>query len=598
MSPPHRFPLSSPRLRPQLGRFAAVLLGGLAAATAAEPPSSTGGETLYNGIRLPQVWPPRDLDSTSRALRPVSYLQNRPAVVPIDLGRQLLVDDFLIERTTLQRVFHQPQKFAGNPILKPETPLELNEGICPTAAPFSDGVFFDPRDQLFKMWYMAGWFDTAALATSKDGIAWQRPDFGVVKGTNQVVVSPEGHRRDGVSVWLDHEAANPQERFKMFYYARARHGEKGAPPKEIGGFLLTSPDGIHWKWHGRTGSTRDNTTMFYNPFRKVWVFSHRLRSANTEQWRTRGYWENRDFLAGLKDWDDYKPVFWVGPDQLDLPHPKIGDATQIYKVDAVAYESLLLGLVQVHYGPHNGVAAKQGVPKLTELQVAFSRDGFHWDRSARAPFIGATMQRGSWERAYVTSAGGVCLVVGDKLHFYYTAFEGDESRTSEMIDPATGKKIYESWTGMYSKGSTGLATLRRDGFASMDAAQGEGTLTTRPLRFQGKHLFVNVDCPRGAIRVEVLDENEKVIAPFSLDRSEPVSVDSTIQSMRWRGSDDLSALAGRVVRLRFTLGNGRLFSFWVSPERTGASHGFVAAGGPGYKGATDDAGLSAYGTSR
>ena len=571
--------------------LAALLLGFAGRANAAE---TAAGELLYNGIRLDPVWPPRDLDSTSRELRPVPYLQNRPAVVPIDVGRQLLVDDFLIERTTLQRVFHQPQKFAGNPVLKPETPLELNDGICPAAAPFSDGVFYDAKDQLFKMWYMAGWFDTAALATSKDGITWPRPDFGVVKGTNQVVVSPEGHRRDGVSVWLDHEAAEPQERFKMFYYARARQGEKGSPPKEIGGFLLTSPDGIHWKWRGRTGSTRDNTTMFYNPFRKVWVFSHRTRSANTEQWRVRGYWENKDFLAGLGNWTGYKPTFWLGPDTLDTPHPAIGDATQIYKVDAVGYESLLLGLVQVHYGPHNGVAAKRGVPKLTELQVAFSRDGCHWDRSARAPFIGATKQRGSWERGYVTSAGGVCIVVGDKLHFYYTAFEGDESRTSSMPDPTTGKNIYESWTGMYAKASTGLATLRRDGFASMDAAQSDGSLTTRPLRFQGKHLFVNVECPRGTLRVEVLDENENVIAPFSLDRSEPVSVDSTLQPMRWRGSEDLSALAGRVVRFRFTLTAGRLFSFWVSPERTGASHGYVAAGGPGFSGAIDDVGLPAY----
>ena len=147
---------------------------------------------------------------------------------------------------------------------------------------------------------------------------------------------------------------------------------------------------------------------------------------------------------------------------------------------------------------------------------------------------------------------------------------------------------------MYAKASTGLATLRRDGFASMDAAQSDGSLTTRPLRFQGKHLFVNVECPRGTLRVEVLDENENVIAPFSLDRSEPVSVDSTLQPMRWRGSEDLSALAGRVVRFRFTLTAGRLFSFWVSPERTGASHGYVAAGGPGFSGAIDDVGLPAY----
>ena len=54
------------------------------------------GELLYNGIRLGKNWPPRDIDSASRAVRAVPYLQVRPGVVPIDVGRQLLVDDFAI----------------------------------------------------------------------------------------------------------------------------------------------------------------------------------------------------------------------------------------------------------------------------------------------------------------------------------------------------------------------------------------------------------------------------------------------------------------------------------------------------------------------
>ena len=33
------------------------------------------------------------------------YLVSPPAVIPIDVGRQLFVDDFLIEQTTLTRVF-------------------------------------------------------------------------------------------------------------------------------------------------------------------------------------------------------------------------------------------------------------------------------------------------------------------------------------------------------------------------------------------------------------------------------------------------------------------------------------------------------------
>ena len=40
--------------------------------------------------------------------------------MPIDLGRQLFVDDFLIEETTMSRSFHKATYHAANPILRPE----------------------------------------------------------------------------------------------------------------------------------------------------------------------------------------------------------------------------------------------------------------------------------------------------------------------------------------------------------------------------------------------------------------------------------------------------------------------------------------------
>ena len=68
---------------------------------------NTGGEVLYNGIVLPTPWPPRRRSITTIPER-APYLASPPDVIKIDIGRQLFVDDFLIERTTLQRVFHQP----------------------------------------------------------------------------------------------------------------------------------------------------------------------------------------------------------------------------------------------------------------------------------------------------------------------------------------------------------------------------------------------------------------------------------------------------------------------------------------------------------
>jgi hypothetical protein len=148
--------------------------------------------------------------------------------------------------------------------------------------------------------------------------------------------------------------------------------------------------------------------------------------------------------------------------------------------------------------------------------------------------------------------------------------------------------------------STGLATLRRDGFVSMDhpgtakvtrvTALPPGTLVTRPVRFSGKHLFVNLAAASGELRVEVLDEAGKTIAPFSSAACVPVRGDSTCARVTWTGAADLAAVANRAVRFRFQVNRGALYAFWVSAETTGASRGYVAAGGPGFTGPTDTIG--------
>lgn len=89
---------------------------------------SVTAETLYNGIVLPEVWPPETSITANAGPQPVPYLraENIPTTIPIDVGRQLFVDDFLIESTNLKRVYHHPRKYEGNPVLNPETPWEIN----------------------------------------------------------------------------------------------------------------------------------------------------------------------------------------------------------------------------------------------------------------------------------------------------------------------------------------------------------------------------------------------------------------------------------------------------------------------------------------
>src|SRR5262249_15125014 len=120
------------------------------------------------------------------------------------------------------------------------------------------------------------------------------------------------------------------------------------------------------------------------------------------------------------------------------------------------------------------------------------------------------------------------------------------------------------------------------------------TLETRSVRFNGSYLFANVDCPAGALKVEILDDKGRVIPFFSARNSNVVSVDRTLQEISWAGGADISRLRNMPVKFRFFLTNGRLYSFWVSPDASGASHGYLGAGSPGNDGVIDRKGMHGY----
>ena len=238
--------------------------------------------------------------------------------------------------------------------------------------------------------------------------------------------------------------------------------------------------------------------------------------------------------------------------------------SELYNLDAVGYESLMLGLFSIWHSN-----AGKNRPKINDVMLGFSRDGFHWDRPFREAIMPLSDDPKAWNWANSQSVGGGCLIVGDRLFFY-----------------ASGRNSTED--------TTGLAFMRRDGFASMEAGGNEGALTTRPVTFKGRYLFVNADAHQGSLTAEALDKDGNAIAPFTMENSLPVAADRTLQEVAWKGADDLSALSGKPVHFRFHLKNGALYAFWISPDKSGASHGYVAAGGPGFTGPTDTVGAQGY----
>lgn len=553
--------------------------------------SEDSGELLYNGIRLPAQWPPSGGEPTSWEPMEVPWAKEIPDVIPIDVGRQLFVDDFLVEQTTCTRRFHTAQKYEGNPVLKPETEEELEfkakknpkmdevDGQSAICGFFHGGAFYDPIEHTYKLWYAAGVRKSLALATSNNGFHWTRA--AINNASHLLPAMPEGAGGGDNCVWFD-AGAPVNERIKVLTNVGTTHK-----------LFTLAADARTWSasvtayqpWilgedkktfippaNAKPGEVRvsDYCSFFYNPFRKVWCYSLKKTAPNPRA-RVRYYAEAKDFMTrGAFE----NSVFWVGADKLDEPDPVVKDPPQLYSLNAVAYESLMVGMFYIHLGPHNRICEQQKTPKLTELKVGFSRNGFHWARPDRRAFIAASRQEGTWDRGYLHSTAGIFFVDGDRLIFPYAGCSG--------VAP-DGKR------GMYTGTSIGIATLRRDGFASMDA-EGRGTLTTRKVKFSGKRLFVNVACPQGKFTAEVLDENDKVIAPFAAENCVPITADNTIQEVIWKSGGDLSSWAGKPVKFRFYLDNAQLYSFWVSRDESGASMGYVAAGGPGYPGVIDTVG--------
>ncbi len=493
-------------------------------------------EKLYNNILLPD-----DFAASRSDAQNVPYLKNPPPVIDVSVGRQLFVDDFLTDATTLAPVYHKAVKHPDNPVFKPETPWEC-EG-APVACPKSGGVWYDKEENLYKMWYEAGWLRRMCYATSRDGLCWERPDLGIVPGTN-IILPYEGYapetyykgypylRPDSTTVFIDYEAPK-SEKYKLFL--RNPGGKSPA-------FVAVSGDGIHFGRFTQTSDVFDRSTMFYNPFRRKWVYSIRAVGGSFEDntwYRKRDYRETDDLLAGAV-WTEDEAHDWMACDELDKPNPYIGYVPQLYNVDCVAYESLMLGMFQISYGPDNLVCEAAGVPKITELMPMYSRDGYHFSRPCRDTFIGASIARGTWDRGYVQSVGGVMIVKDDELWIYYIGFGGDESHA--------GRSPVDD-NGIYCNGATGLAVLRRDGFVSME---GDGTLTTRPLTCTGKSGFFINAC--GEVSVEILDETGGVLARSLVFRG-----DSTKAVLAFDGFD-VSSLNGKVFRLRFAV-KGALYAF-------------------------------------
>ena len=180
--------------------------------------------------------------------------------------------------------------------------------------------------------------------------------------------------------------------------------------------------------------------------------------------------------------------------------------------------------------------------------LAVSRDAIHFQRVGdRRPFLrlgreGAFDSRWVWPMVKP-------VPMGDELWIYYVGTNTDHSMRR---DP----KAAESRTAI------SRSILRLDGFISADAGYGGAWLLTPPLTFQGSRLELNLDTGAGGwAQVEILDAGGKPIPGFGMAQADPINANSVRFPVTWQGRGDVSALAGRPVRLRIQARACKLYAF-------------------------------------
>ncbi len=516
---------------------------------------------LYNGIKLPTTWPPKRsyTSDLEKGMTPF-YLTSKTDVINISVGRQLFVDNFLIENTNMTRTFYYPKYHPLNPILKADKDWEkINSKGSSFAAPFSDGVWYDEKDNKFKMWYMAGGGSysknnefVTCYAESSDGINWEKPNQSVIDGTNIVDYNSE---RDASTVWIDKQETTDSKRYKMFNVIRTdgkwRYRYK------------TSIDGIRWRETESSKPIADRSTVYKNPFRNNWIYSirHNIRVNQNKLIRARDYYESNDPTQGTKNAEALLSNFWFGPWEKEQKHPDYPEVSPaVYNHDAIAYESIILGFFNVWQGPENDIAASNNILKRNQIMVGYSRDGYSWLREDMNPFLPVNESISAWNNGNLQSAAGSPLIVNDKLYFYLSG-----RRLTPNNEEIT---------------TTGLATLRRDGFVSMKT-EDLATLTTPKLSFNGEFFFINANIS-GKLWVELLDEKGEAIKGFSKKDCIEFTGDNSKQIIKWESNPTLKSLKGQKIKVKFYIENGEVFSFWISPYADGRSKGYTGGGGNGF----------------
>lgn len=473
-------------------------------------------------------------------------------VTSIDSRRELFVDLALVQTLTGKASLKLHSPVQREIAMTFDEPWEGNASGYPTV--FRDG-------SIYRMYYRGHRYlidepplrqaqsEAVCYAESTDGIHWVKPKLTLYPWpgtTENNIIWRDGPETHNFAPFKDTNPNCPPE---------ARYKAIGGTITSKGLWTFQSEDGVHWRRLSEgpvvtTGAFDSHNTAFWDGNSERYVMYVRYFSSDA----------NRSLRSiGVSFSSDFQT--WSEPVGLEYPN---SPPQEMYTNQILPYyraPHILFGFPTRYVARPLTEHVKQLPPvELRALLVAAdrrvgtdltdgvfmsSRDGQNFSRWDEAFLRPGPEAEGRW-------------TYGDNYQSY-----GLWETQSEIAGapPEISMHFNEgAWRNEMHR--LRRYTIRLDGFVSLNAPLSGGECVTKPVKFTGKQLTLNYSTSAaGSVRVEIQDEAGQPLPGFSLAEAEELYGDSVDQTAMWQSGNDVAALQGKTVRLRFVLSDADIYSY-------------------------------------
>lgn len=492
-----------------------------------------------------------------------SYLLGRP--LTLGLGTHILApNDMVMDHWNIiwklgEPVFHN---FVFQS--EPEPWLDV-EGACK--------ILYDKDNGIFRMWYLVvnvesyrhffrggaekgplpGAYCTA-YAESENGIQWRKPQLDVFQTSDgmKTNIVHWGHHGGQLGEVIENPRGSTR-RYAMVYL--------DLPPGRREGICLAwSDDGIHWDRDPDNpvlacpSDCKNNVIYNQELGRYILITRPHPHSSGIYEWTPPGNRSMRRRIAlstseNLREWGSIRTILYPGND----------DPPDFDNMTVISYGNNYVGFLHTF---DDDLYAGQ----VMSAHLVLSRDGLHWSRPVRAPFLCPGFSGRGFDNGSIGVSGAIVPFENDRILLFFSG----RAEVTEQGKMPSGRMATISlrrdgflYCSVGPFGSKGSRIWKRGlEFQTAERADNLGFLLTHEFVVPGPELTLNCDASRGLIRAEVIQgPTGEILEGFSRDDCVAISIDSVQAPVRWKERRNIGEMVGKPIMLRLILDNANVYSF-------------------------------------